>query len=97
MQIIYIYTKFFGKTILELEKMSIRELLAFLEHGLTVATSNALRFDGVSIAKEIIMKLEYLCRVGLPYITLSRPIPTLSGGKYKDFMSPRSSLTKWRI
>lgn len=67
------HTTIDGKTITELEHMEIRELLAFMEHYV--------RHTGNGVAKEIVTKLACMADVGLHHLSLSRPVPTLSGGE----------------
>lgn len=66
------HTTFGGKTINELEDMYIRDLLAFLKEN----------YDGQNpLLKEILTKLSCMIDVGLYHLSLSRPVPTLSGGE----------------
>lgn len=66
------HTTFEGKTITQLENMYIDELLAFFrEHG---EETNPL-------VKEIVTKLSCMVEVGLHHLSLSRPVPSLSGGE----------------
>ena len=66
------HTTFGGKTITQLENMYIDVLLAFFrEHG---EESNPL-------VKEIVTKLSCMVEVGLHHLSLSRPVPSLSGGE----------------
>ncbi len=66
------HTTYEGKTITQLENMYIDELLAFFrEHG-----------NGTNpLVKEIITKLSCMVDVGLHHLSLSRPVPSLSGGE----------------
>lgn len=61
-----------GKTITELEGMYIRDLRDFM--AACADSSNPL-------VKEIITKLNCMTDVGLHHLSLSRPLPTLSGGE----------------
>ena len=66
------HTTFGGKTIDELEGMYISDLLAFLKEN----------YDGKNpLLKEIITKLSCMIDVGLHHLSLSRPVPSLSGGE----------------
>ena len=65
------HTTFGGKTISELEDMYISDLLVFFRQQ---DTKNLL-------INEIITKLACLKEVGIQHLSLSRPIPTLSGGE----------------
>lgn len=67
------HTTFGGKTISELEDMYVSELLTFFKEQRD-NTSNLL-------VNEIIAKLSCLIEVGLHHLSLSRPLPTLSGGE----------------
>ncbi len=65
-------TTFAGKTIVELEDMYISDLLQFItDHGDT----------DTPLIREIISKLTCMVDVGLHHLSLSRPVPTLSGGE----------------
>lgn len=66
------HTTFGGKTILALENMYISDLLELLKKN----------FDGKNpLIKEIITKLSCMVDVGLDHLSLSRPVPSLSGGE----------------
>lgn len=66
------HTKVAGKTLMELEQLYIHELCELLE-----------TYEGKksSLLDEIVKKLQCLMEVGLHHISLSRPVPTLSGGE----------------
>lgn len=66
------HTTFEGKTITQLENMYIDQLLTFFrEHG----------DETNPLVKEIITKLSCMVDVGLHHLSLSRPVPSLSGGE----------------
>lgn len=66
------HTTFEGKTITQLENMYIDQLLTFFrEHG----------NETNPLVKEIITKLSCMVDVGLHHLSLSRPVPSLSGGE----------------
>lgn len=67
-----------GKNIDEFTRMSVSEEIAFLD-SLTLSDREHLIADG--IIKEIRARLEFLEKVGLDYLTLSRSSGTLSGGE----------------
>ncbi|NPA42976.1 MAG: excinuclease ABC subunit UvrA [Chlorobi bacterium] len=72
------YVKVGGKDIGELVDMQVKDLIPFFD---------ALRFDGQKekiarrLLKEIRERLRFLADVGLDYLTLNRPMNTLSGGE----------------
>nr|BBH86154.1 UvrABC system protein A [Thermosporothrix sp. COM3] len=69
-----------GRNIIEVSALAIDEVLAWLDH-----LSAQLDPEALLIADEIIQecrqRLRFLLDVGLHYLTLSRPAPTLSGGE----------------
>ncbi|MBR0509635.1 MAG: excinuclease ABC subunit UvrA [Clostridia bacterium] len=67
-----------GMNIHRFTEMSIGEEIAFID-SLTLGERD--RFIAEGILKEIRSRLEFLCRVGLDYLTLSRSSGTLSGGE----------------
>ncbi|MBQ9945732.1 MAG: excinuclease ABC subunit UvrA [Clostridia bacterium] len=67
-----------GLSIDEFTRLSVSDEIAFLE-GLTLTEREHLIADG--IIKEIKARLEFLQKVGLDYLTLSRSSGTLSGGE----------------
>lgn len=67
-----------GKNIFEFTSMSIDEELAFINN---IGISERDRFIADGILKEIRSRLEFLSRVGLGYLNLSRSAGTLSGGE----------------
>ncbi len=66
------------KNIFEMTKMSIKDLLGFMQN-LTL-TEEEKQISNL-LVKEIINRLEFLNNVGLGYITLNRYASTLSGGE----------------
>jgi len=66
------HTRIGGKTIVELEELYLSELYDFL---------NNLPNEKIPLQKELEKKLKGLIEVGLHHLSLSRPIPTLSGGE----------------
>ncbi len=67
-----------GKSIHEFTQMSIGEEIAFLD---SLKLSEREEFIAHGVIKEIRARLEFLMRVGLDYLTLSRSSGTLSGGE----------------
>lgn len=66
------HTTIFGKTIIELEEMYISDLLGFLKTA---------DINKSPLLEELITKLSCMVEVGLHHLSLSRPVPTLSGGE----------------
>ncbi len=69
---IAVHTTLCGKSILRLEQMTIRELTTWFE---------AVQLPDQRIVSEILAKLRFLGEVGLGHLSLSRTLPTLSGGE----------------
>ena len=67
-----------GKNITELTEMSIGEELEFIR---SLKLTDKEKIIGKQIVKEIISRLEFLCNVGLDYLSLARSSGTLSGGE----------------
>ncbi|MCS6863770.1 MAG: excinuclease ABC subunit UvrA [Gemmataceae bacterium] len=69
-----------GKTLIELGQMPVGELLAWFNDYVQKLNSGQ-RLIATELIKEIRARLEFLLNVGLHYLTLDRPAPTLSGGE----------------
>ncbi len=72
------YVKINSKSIVELSKMSIREILKFMEN--LHFTGNK-KIIAAELIKEIKARLRFMINVGLHYLTLDRSAPSLSGGE----------------
>ncbi len=70
--------KISGKTIAEITTLSVADAFAFFE-GLGLKGSEAK--IAAELLKEIRSRLRFLLDVGLAYLTLDRPAPSLSGGE----------------
>ena len=70
--------KFFGKTIADFSSMTIEELYNYFTKLKLKPNEEII---GNPIVKEIIYRLTFLVKVGLTYLTVDRPSPTLSGGE----------------
>lgn len=70
--------KFDGKTISDFSNMTIEEELEYFSKLKLKDTAATI---GYQIVKEIIYRLTFLVKVGLTYLTIDRPAPTLSGGE----------------
>jgi excinuclease ABC subunit A len=69
-----------GKSINEVTALSIGDTLKWIE-GLWPGLSSEQMEIGEEVLKEIRERLQFLMNVGLHYLTLDRPAPTLSGGE----------------
>lgn len=66
------------KNIAEASALPVSDLLGFVK-GLKLESKDKL--IGEKVLKQVISRVEYLCRVGTGYLSLSRPSRTLSGGE----------------
>ncbi len=69
-----------GRTINDVVKMNIGEALRWVEEIEARMTPEQMEI-AVEVLKEIAERLQFLLNVGLHYLTLDRPAPTLSGGE----------------
>jgi excinuclease ABC subunit A len=69
-----------GKTIIDVTGMSIGEAVEWVEGLWSQMTSEQMEI-AEEVLKEIAERLQFLLNVGLHYLTLDRPAPTLSGGE----------------
>src|SRR5947209_18213962 len=71
-----------GRTIIETESATIGELCQWFAEagGLEQGLDSVQRQIATELVKEIRARLKFLLDVGLHYLTLDRPAPTLSGG-----------------
>ena len=67
-----------GRSIVDVEHMSIAEARHFFEH---VELNERDRLIADDLLREICGRLRFLLNVGLYYLTLDRPAPSLSGGE----------------
>src|SRR5262249_52267310 len=70
--------RFVGKTLQEICELPLGESFAFLK-GLKLAPAE--RKNAGELLREVNSRLSFLVDVGLDYLTLSRTMPTLSGGE----------------
>jgi excinuclease ABC subunit A len=69
-----------GQTLIGVSSMSIGEAIRWVE-GLWPRLSSEQFEIGEEVLKEVQGRLQFLMNVGLHYLTLDRPAPTLSGGE----------------
>ncbi|MFI3288071.1 MAG: excinuclease ABC subunit UvrA [Rikenellaceae bacterium] len=77
------YVKVGGKTIVELVAMPVGKLREFFA---TLELDSYDRTIGERVLEEISSRLDYLCDVGLDYLSLDRASATLSGGESQRVM-----------
>jgi excinuclease ABC subunit A len=70
--------RFEGKTLGEVCALPVAEALAFVR---SLTLDQPRRQVATELLREVDNRLEFLAEVGLEYLTLSRPSPTLSGGE----------------
>jgi excinuclease ABC subunit A len=68
-----------GKNIVEMSDLSIKNLRSFLNKDLQIGKREQLIAE--KILKQILLRLDYLDRVGTGYLSLSRKTSSLSGGE----------------
>jgi excinuclease ABC subunit A len=68
-----------GKNIVEMSDLSIKNLRSFLNKDLQIGKREQLISE--KILKQILLRLDYLDRVGTGYLSLSRKTSSLSGGE----------------
>ncbi len=69
-----------GKNLADLLKLSLKDLLAWFKN---LEYSPAERELMKDLHPQIIRRLGFLCRIGVPYLTLNRLTRTLSGGEFQ--------------
>jgi excinuclease ABC subunit A len=69
-----------GKAIDEICEYNLKDLFAFIK---TILLSPAEKKISSEVLKQLHSRLSFLLRVGVEYLTLSRPTRTLSGGEYQ--------------
>jgi len=75
------YVKIAGLSINQVCNMTIEESLQFF-HNLHFKNKGEAKMADFLI-KEIVVRLQFLADLGLPYLTLNRPSATLSGGEFQ--------------
>ncbi|RMG38981.1 MAG: hypothetical protein D6725_06245, partial [Planctomycetota bacterium] len=82
------YVRVFGRTLPELTRLDVRTCREVLANGLKQVETGSPDDTDASrrailerIVPELLQRLEFLCHVGVGYLTLGRPAVTLSGGE----------------
>jgi len=74
-----LYIKILNHTIADFVEMPVDELLRYFKEEVVEKIPHKEAVQ--KLLQEIIARLEFLCEVGLPYLTLNREMRTLSGGE----------------
>jgi len=69
-----------GKSVVDVSRMAVQAAAAFFR-GLAANVSGRDKAIAEPLLKEIVERLGFMLDVGLPYLTLDRPAPSLSGGE----------------
>ena len=73
-----LHVKIEDRSIMDVTEMTVREAYDFLR---VLQLTGTRKLIAAELIKEIVSRLGFLLNVGLDYLTLSRPGPTLSGGE----------------
>jgi excinuclease ABC subunit A len=75
------YVKVGNKTVADIVRLPLEEALSFFR-SLEFKTQEEITISSF-LLQEITTRLQFLCELGLPYLTLNRSASTLSGGEYQ--------------